>query len=71
MELLKLSKEEIKDLDLTKSREMETEIRRQLVGMRMAVYTEEKREVAVKRALRRQLARVLTFRRAKEIIGAR
>ena len=60
MDLLKLTTDEIRGFDLKKSVEVEKDIRKEQAMLRMDVYGTGK--AAKKRALKKQLARVLTVR---------
>jgi ribosomal protein L29 len=63
MDLLKLTTEEIRGLDLSKSKEVEKEIRREQALLRMDVYGTG--NASKKKSLKRSLARILTVRNEK------
>lgn len=60
MDLLKLTTEEIRGLDSAKLKEVEKDIRREQALLRMDVYATG--TASKKKALKRNLARVLTVR---------
>ena len=60
MDLTKLTTEEIRGFDLAKSREVETDIRKEQAMLRMDIYGQG--NAAKKQALKKSLARVLTAR---------
>lgn len=64
MELHKMSTEDLRALDAAKLRETEVEIRRELVGMRMDIYTAKAATAGKTKGLKRTLARLLTIRNA-------
>lgn len=59
-ELKQLEPSEIAGMDRVRCIETARDIRRQIVLRRMDIYADKGREVHVKRALKRNLARVLT-----------
>lgn len=61
MELHKLTSADLKGLDVTKLRETENDLRKQLVDIRMDVYAAKAASAAKVKGLRRSLARLLTF----------
>lgn len=70
MELHKLKTEELKGLDSAKLRETEKDIRRQLVDIRMDIYTAQNKHTGKIRGLRKALARVLTLAHASKKAAA-
>ena len=62
MDLHKILIEDIRTMDAAALRETETNIRRELLVIRMDIYNPPTQSLAKKRALRRNLARVLTIR---------
>lgn len=60
MELHKLDMETIKSYDSARIREAEGEIRKELVNIRMDIYTARNQHTAKIRGLRKSLARLLT-----------
>lgn len=62
MDLHKMKIADIRGLEGSKSRETEQEIRRELVKMRMDIYTAKSAQGAKSRGLRTALARLLTVR---------
>ena len=60
MELHKLNMETIKGYDSVRLREAETEIRKEMVTIRMDIYTARNQHTAKIRGLKKSLARVLT-----------
>lgn len=65
MELNKLDNEEIKSYTTDKLGEVEELIRKELAKLRMEIYTEKGKNAGKIRSLKKNLARVLTFRTAK------
>lgn len=63
MEIHKMKKDELKAMGLDKNLETELEIRKALHGIRMDVYGDKKLVVGKVRVLKKQLARVLTYRK--------
>lgn len=61
MELHKLSVENIKEFDSAKIRETEADIRKELVNIRMDIYTARNQQTAKIRGLKKSLARLLTL----------
>lgn len=70
MEVRKLSKEEIKALTLQQSQEVEVELRLGMTKLKMDVYTDKATNLSRVRQLKRDLARVLTFRKANILKGS-
>lgn len=73
MELHKLTAEEIRGLDAAKLREVEGDIRKQLVGIRMDIYTAKSAHASKIKGMRKSLARVLTVtteQAAKRTLGS-
>jgi ribosomal protein L29 len=68
MELHKLKSEEIRGFDISKSVEMEHQIRRALHDARMDIYNPAARASGRVRGLKRSLARLLTLRSAKPAV---
>ncbi len=62
MEIEKLKSEDIAVFTKEKTREVETDLRRELHSLKMDIYGERKQALGKKRALRKNLARVLTRR---------
>lgn len=62
MELHKLTADTIKDFDSDKIRETETDIRKELVTIRMDIYTARNQHTAKIRGLKKSLARLLTLK---------
>ena len=62
MELFKLTADELKGYDAAKLRETEKDIRRELVNIRMDIYTPLNQHTGKIRGLRRSLARLLTVK---------
>ncbi len=62
MELHKLSIDNIKEHDSAKLRETEAEIRKELVNIRMDIYTARNQHTAKIRGLKKSLARLLTVK---------
>ncbi len=60
MDLQKLSINDIKGLDAAKLRETEKAVRRELLDVRMDIYTAANKHTGKIRGLRKTLARVLT-----------
>ncbi len=67
MELNKLEKEEMKSFNLEKLLEVESAIRKELANLRMEIYVEKGKNTGKARALKKNLARILTFRSQKSI----
>ena len=67
MELHKLKNEELKALDSAKLRETDKDIRRQLVDIRMDIYSAQNKHTGKIRGLRKALARVLTAQHASSL----
>ena len=65
MELYKLTADELKGYDAAKLRETEKEIRRELVNIRMDIYTAPAQHTGKIRGLRKSLARLLTLKGAQ------
>ncbi|MEZ4740926.1 MAG: 50S ribosomal protein L29 [Bdellovibrionota bacterium] len=65
MELQKLSIADITGYDMARLVEVENEIRRELAMQRMDVYAAQGQFAAKKKALKRNLARVLTVKNQK------
>ncbi|MBM4251171.1 MAG: 50S ribosomal protein L29 [Deltaproteobacteria bacterium] len=70
MELHKLKKEELKGFDAAKLREAEKDIRSQLHDIRMDIYSGPGKHTGKVRALRKNLARVLTLQHASKLGGS-
>src|SRR5262249_42089079 len=64
MELHKLSTEDLRGYDAGKLREAEKDIRRELVNIRMDIYTARDQHTSKIRGLKKALARLLTLRHA-------
>jgi len=64
MELHKLTAEDIRGFDAAKLKETETEIRREMVNVRMDIYTAKGQTAGKVVGLRRALARLLTVKNA-------
>ena len=64
MALHKLKMEEIRGFDQAKARETEAEVRRELVNIRMDIYTAKNSHTSTIRGLRKTLARLMTLRTA-------
>ena len=62
MELEKLTNEELKALSDTQARETELGIRQNLAKLRMDIFSEKGKHTGKVRQLKKNLARVLTFR---------
>lgn len=62
MELQKLTNEELRALDATQSRETELGIRENLAKLKMDIFSEKGKHTGKVRQLKKNLARVLTFR---------
>jgi ribosomal protein L29 len=62
LQLQKLSNEQVRDFDAAKSRDTELLIRRELVNIRMDIYTAKNQHTGKIRGLKKSLARVLTHR---------
>jgi len=65
MELNKIDKAEIKSYDPAKLGEVEDAIRKELANLRMEIYTEKGKNAGKMRSLKKNLARVLTFKSLK------
>ncbi len=65
MEFEKLTNEELKALDANQSLETEMSIRHNLAKLRMDIYSEKGKHTAKVKQLKKNLARVLTFRTEK------
>ena len=63
-EVKKLSKEELKALSTQQAREIEQEIRFGLAKLRMDIYADKAKNSGKVKQLKKNLARVLTFRSA-------
>ena len=66
MDVDKLTKEEIKSFNLSRLKEAEAEIRRSMVMHRMQILSDDKSRTARPRVLRRNLARILTYRQQSQ-----
>ncbi|MBP6218355.1 MAG: 50S ribosomal protein L29 [Oligoflexales bacterium] len=64
MELKKLEKAEIKAFNLERSLEAESSLRKALAHLRMELYTEKGKSSARVRQMKKDIAKVLTFRTA-------
>ena len=62
MDVASISKEELKNFDLVKLRETESDIRRELALLRMDLYGDKRQMGSKVISLKKSLARVLTFR---------
>lgn len=65
MELHKLSTDEIRGWDSARLKEIVTEVRRALAGIRMDAYTAKSANAGKLRGLRKSLARLMTVTREK------
>lgn len=65
MELHKLKSDEIRGWDEAQLRETEHELRREMVGHRMNIYTAKSQQASKIRGLKKSLARLLTVRTEK------
>lgn len=66
MELEKISRDEISNYDLNRLRELETDIRRELAMSKLHIFDEKKMKSSKVIGLRKNLARVLTYRNMKK-----
>ena len=64
MELQKLKKSEISEFDASHLREVERDIRAELARIRLDVLSDSKQHIGKVRNLKKNLARVLTYRHA-------
>lgn len=64
MDVASISKEEIRNFDLPKLKEVESDIRRELALLRMDLYGDKRQMSSKVRGLKKSLARVMTFRTA-------
>ena len=62
MDLHKLATEDLKSMDATALRDTEQSIRRELLNLRMDIYSAPASHVGRKRGLKKSLARLLTLR---------
>lgn len=64
MELDKLKKDELSSYELPRLKETEQEIRLELAKIRLDVFSDKKQHIGKVRNLKKNLARVLTFKHA-------
>lgn len=64
MELDKLKKDELNSYELPRLKETEQEIRLELAKIRLDVFSDKKQHIGKVRNLKKNLARVLTFKHA-------
>lgn len=69
MELEKLKNDEIKSFDAAKAGEVELDIRRQLLNIRMNITEDNKKFVGKVRSLKKNLARIKTHQHELALAG--
>ena len=66
MELNKISLDEMRSFEQQRLQEVENTIRKEIMNLRMDVFTEKGKNSGAKKALRKQLARILTIQNQKK-----
>ena len=66
MELNKISLDEMRSFEQQRLQEVESTIRKEIMNLRMDVFTEKGKNSGAKKALRKQLARILTIQNQKK-----